>query len=63
VRYGVRMFTAYLAFVVLGAVALVLMPESSTARALKYVIYALILAGLLFFAALVYGQYASHASL
>ena len=61
--YGVRMFTAFLAFVVLGAVALVLMPDSSTARALKYVIYPIILAGLLFFAALVYGQYAAYASL
>jgi hypothetical protein len=57
------MFTAYLAIVVLGSCGIVLLPDTRTARAAKYAIYAIILGGLLLFVALTYGQYAAHAPL
>lgn len=57
------MFVAYIALVVIGSVWIVLLPDTATGRTVKYVIYAVILAGLLFFLALAYGQHASHAPL
>jgi len=55
------MFTAYIAFLVLGCTAIALMPDTRTARAVKFAIYAVVLAGMLFFVALAYGQYAANA--
>jgi hypothetical protein len=57
------MFTAYIAVVIFGSCVLVLLPESGSARVIRYAIYAVIVAGFLFFVALVYGQYAAHAPL
>jgi Ca2+/Na+ antiporter len=57
------MFTTYIALVVLGSVGIVLLPDTAKARRIKYAIYAVILAVLLFFLTLIYGQYVAHASL